>query len=118
MDKIKYFLPLFFALSVLAEVQQHRKGWDEPRKPSKDRVYLIHSDVLYYDESIHRTAQFLVGNVKFLHDGVYMYCDSALFYESTNSFDAFGHVRMVQGDTLSLTGDVLYYRPAAVTTSS
>ena len=109
MDKIKYFLPLFFALSVLAEVQQHRKGWDEPRKPSKDRVYLIHSDVLYYDESIHRTAQFLVGNVKFLHDGVYMYCDSALFYESTNSFDAFGHVRMVQGDTLSLTGDVLYY---------
>lgn len=109
MDKIKYLLPLFFALSVLAEVQQHRRGEDEPRQPSKDRVYLIHSDVLYFDESIHRTAQFLVGNVKFLHDGVYMYCDSALFYESTNSFDAFGHVRMEQGDTLSLTGDVLYY---------
>lgn len=108
MDKIKYLLPLFFALSVLAEVQ-HRRGEDEPRQPSKDRVYLIHSDVLYFDESVHRTAQFLVGNVKFLHDGVYMYCDSALFYESTNSFDAFGHVRMEQGDTLSLTGDVLYY---------
>jgi lipopolysaccharide export system protein LptA len=38
-----------------------------------------------------------------------MYCDSALFYESTNSFDAFGNVRMVQGDTLTLTSDVLYY---------
>ena len=38
-----------------------------------------------------------------------MFCDSALFYEATNSFDAFGHVRMRQGDTLSLVGDVLYY---------
>lgn len=98
-----------FALTVLAEIQPHRRGEDEPREPSKDRVYLIHSDVLYYDESLHRTAQFLVGNVKFLHDGIYMYCDSALFYESTNSFDAFGNVRMEQGDTLTLTGDVLYY---------
>ena len=109
MGKIRYLLPLFFTLSVLAEIQQHRRGEDEPREPSKDRVYLIHSDVLYFDESVHRTAQFLVGNVKFLHDGVYMYCDSALFYEATNSFDAFGHVRMEQGDTLTLTGDVLYY---------
>ena len=109
MGKIKYFLPLFFTLSVLAEIQQHRRGEEEPRQPSKDRVYLVHSDVLYYDQSVHRTAQFLVGNVKFLHDGIYMYCDSALFYESTNSFDAFGHVRMVQGDTLTLTGDTLYY---------
>ena len=38
-----------------------------------------------------------------------MYCDSALFYEATNSFDAFGNVRMVQGDTLTLTSEVLYY---------
>ncbi len=38
-----------------------------------------------------------------------MYCDSALFYESSNSFDAYGNVKMRQGDTLSLTGDVLFY---------
>lgn len=81
----------------------------EVRQQSESRIYLIHSDVLYYDQSIHRTAQFLVGNVQFRHDGVYMYCDSALFYEATNSFDAFGHVRMVQGDTLTLTSDILYY---------
>lgn len=38
-----------------------------------------------------------------------MYCDSALFYESSNSLNAFGNVRMNQGDTLNLTGDILYY---------
>lgn len=38
-----------------------------------------------------------------------MYCDSALYYKDNKSFDAFGNVRMVQGDTLSLTGDMLYY---------
>ena len=38
-----------------------------------------------------------------------MTCDSAYFYEASNSFRAFGHVRMKQGDTLSLTSDYAYY---------
>src|SRR5690606_41554604 len=39
----------------------------------------------------------------------FMYCDSAYLYASTNSLDAYGHVRIVQGDTINLTGDVLKY---------
>lgn len=100
----------WFATSALAVMSPPVKQKNaEPRKQSESRVYLLHSDVLYFDQSIHRTAQFLVGNVRFRHDDVLMYCDSALYYESTNSFDAFGNVRMVQGDTLTLTSDVLYY---------
>jgi len=38
-----------------------------------------------------------------------MYCDSAYFYEKSNSLDAFGHVRFVQGDTLRGYGDKLFY---------
>lgn len=79
------------------------------RTQSETRVHLIHANRLYFDNRVHRTAQFLVGDVQFFHDGIYMYCDSALYYEVSNSFDAYGNVRMVQGDTLSLTGDVLYY---------
>lgn len=101
---------LWFATSALAVMSPPAKRKNtEPRKQSESRVYLLHSDVLYFDQSIHRTAQFLVGNVRFRHDDVLMYCDSAMYYESTNSFDAFGNVRMVQGDTLTLTSDVLYY---------
>jgi lipopolysaccharide export system protein LptA len=38
-----------------------------------------------------------------------MYCDSAYFYESTNSLEAFDNVRMEQGDTLFIYGDKLFY---------
>ncbi len=76
---------------------------------SESRIYLLHSDRLFHDTQIDAKAQILVGNVQFRHDDVFMYCDSALFYEASNSLDAFGNVRMVQGDTVSLVGDVMYY---------
>lgn len=79
------------------------------RKPSDTRVHLVHADKLYYNMRENPLAQILVGNVQFSHEGTLMYCDSALYYEASNSFDAYGHVRMVQGDTLTLTGEVLYY---------
>ena len=39
------------------------------------------------------------------HDSMYMFCDSALIYEKINSVEAFGNVRMEQGDTLFIYGD-------------
>lgn len=72
-------------------------------------VYLEHSETLSFDSRRHLEAQLLKGNVRFRHDEAVMYCDSAYFYEKTNSFDAFGHVRFEQGDTLQGFGDVLYY---------
>lgn len=82
---------------------------NKSREQSKSKVILLHTDNLNYDEYRLPGAQVLTGNVQFQHDGVFMYCDSACFYQATNSFDAFGHVRMVQGDTLNLVGDVLLY---------
>ena len=38
-----------------------------------------------------------------------MFCDSAYFYEASNSLDAFGNVRMEQGDTLFVYSDVMFY---------
>ena len=38
-----------------------------------------------------------------------VFCDSALIYEKINSVEAFGNVRMEQGDTLFIYGDYLYY---------
>ena len=79
-----------------------------PRKDSK-RVYLIHSDELRYDRWRNNDAQVLTGHVHFEHDGAHLYCDSANFFEGSNSFEAWYNVRMVQGDTLSLTSDYGYY---------
>ena len=83
---------------------------DKPKKPASDeRVYLIHADHLRYDQMKYPGAQRLSGKVKFSHAGMTLSCDSAILYEITNSFEATGHVVMTQGDTLSLTGDSLYY---------
>ena len=98
-----------FGLYVMFAMPPAKQRKSSPRRQSDSRVHLLHADKLYFDQYVNSTAQFLVGNVKFQHEGTLLYCDSALFYESTNSFDAFGNVRMLQGDTLSLTGDVLYY---------
>ena len=77
--------------------------------PDKKRIYLIHSDELSYDRWRNNNAQVLNGHVEFEHDGARLLCDSANFFEQSNSFEAFGHVRMYQGDTLSLTSDYGYY---------
>lgn len=79
-------------------------------KKVDEKVYLQHADELSYDIfGSHPDAQFLRGNVSFRHKGMHLTCDSAYFYENTNSFQAFGHVKMRQGDTLTLSGDRAYY---------
>ena len=96
-----------FGFCLLAQVRPAKKG---EQKPAKSKVYLLHSDVL--KKSLLNPdpdAQILIGNVAFRHDSVYMYCDSACFYEKTNSLEAFDNVKMVQGDTLFLYGEYLFY---------
>ena len=73
------------------------------------RVYLVHADVLHFDQYKNPDATILNGKVHFTHVGARLYCDSAYFYEASNSFEAFGHVKMYQGDTLSLFSDYAYY---------
>ena len=72
-------------------------------------VYLLNSDILRFDKYRNPDAQILIGNVVFRHDSMYMYCDSALFYQEANSFEAYHNVRAEQGDTLFLYGDSLFY---------
>lgn len=100
-------LSLFCALALAWALRPVVKS--KPTTADDGQIHLIHSDKLYFDQRINRTAQFLVGHVCLEHQGTLMYCDSALYYKDNKSFDAFGHVRMVQGDTLSLIGEVLYY---------
>ncbi|MDD6952360.1 MAG: OstA-like protein, partial [Parabacteroides sp.] len=75
----------------------------------KTKVYLEHANTLSFDQDIKPDAQILVGDVCFRHDSSYMYCDSAYFYEASNSLEAFSNVRMEQGDTLFVYGQYLYY---------
>lgn len=98
--------------------QRRPRSEIRPTVPSADRnqsdkVFLEHADRLHYNEISNlppeEQYQVLTGNVKFRKGGMYMYCDSAFFYDAVNSVDAFGNVRMEQGDTLFVYADELNY---------
>ena len=76
---------------------------------AQDLVYLENCETLSFDVERLPDAQILRGDVRFRHDSALMFCDSAYFYDKANSLDAFGHVRMIQGDTLLGFADRMYY---------
>lgn len=51
----------------------------------------------------------LSGTVHFSKGAMQMYCDSAHYHPTSESMDAFGNVRMQQGDTLFIYADELNY---------
>jgi len=95
---------LLAVYSFLAQAQENA-----PDTVAKTKVYLEYADVQSFNKNINDQRQVLNGNVVFRHDSSYMYCDSAYFYEQDLSLEAFGSVRMEQGDTLFVYGDYLYY---------
>ena len=72
-------------------------------------IYLERSDLVRFDNENLPDIQVLIGNVILRHDDVYLYCDSAHMNQETNSFKAFGHVKIEQGDSLEIYSKRLNY---------
>jgi lipopolysaccharide export system protein LptA len=72
-------------------------------------IEILNADVTAFDIKLGKDATKLIGEVRLKHEDVVMSCDSAYFYQSTGSVDAFSHVKVVQADTLTLTGDRVFY---------
>ena len=84
-----------------------------PEMPKQNRyqegkVFLEAADSLYRFD-LFEDVKIVRGNVKFRQGNVFMYCDSAFFYTDKDLANCYGHVRMVQGDTLHIYADRLYY---------
>ncbi len=86
-----------------------------PTVPAADRhtpgrVFLERADSLMANPRV-PDAQILVGDVVFRRGDMMMYCDSAIFFSTaaSDSMEAYGSIRMEQGDTLFLYGDWLEY---------
>ena len=100
-------LPLLLILCALSA--QDRPKATAPQQTKKTRIDLLHADQAQADKQARPDVQVLVGSVKLRHEGMLMYCDTAYLFEKSNSVEAFGNVRMEQGDTLFIYGDHLYY---------
>ena len=106
MSRLLLFISLFF-VSLPMFSQELRPDTVPSRPVKKSYVHLLHTDITRFDEAIDPEAWILVGNVNFRRDSMYMFCDSAHYFQKKNAFQAFGNVRMEQGDTLFLYGDYL-----------
>ena len=91
------------------KVQRITPQIPQANRNQTNKVFLENADLLKANEAVSRDYQVLKGNVRFRRGDMYMFCDSAYFYAETSSLDAFGHVRMTQGDTLWVYSDVLHY---------
>ena len=110
---------IFFAsLGSVAQSPSQSNKIIKPQIPIVDhsqpgKVFLEHADMLRFDQKfgVSNDGQYQVlnGNVRLRKQGMFMYCDSAYLYEATNSVEAFGNVRMEQGDTLFVFADYLDY---------
>lgn len=88
-------------------------GQGKPLNPMRDsgpksKVELIRADSLVGINSELTLIRFY-GNVIFKHRGATLYCNTAVQNSQTNVIEAFGKVKINQGDTLTITGDTLYY---------
>lgn len=102
---ISYIILLLISLPLFSQEIVDDVVRVQPAK--KSYLHLLHTDITRFDEEVNPDAWILVGDVRFRRDSMYMYCDSAHYYQKQNSFQAFGNVKMEQGDTLFLYGDYL-----------
>ena len=97
----------FFFLSLLMLCRL--SSFQMARGQNVTTLEILNADLTAYDVKIGKDARKLIGDVRLKHEDVVMTCDSAYFYPATSSVDAFSRVRVQQGDSLTLTGDLAHY---------
>ncbi len=86
-------------------------AWAQVGRPSAaDKVELLPgSDSLVGVNIPGQVVRKIYNNVRFRQKGVLMYCNLAIQNVTTNVIEAYGNVRLIQGDTISVRGDTMYY---------
>jgi len=74
---------------------------------SSSKVQVIHADLFRFERLPGREIQYLSKDVLVKHKATYLLCDSAVI--DSNQVIALGHVRIVEGDSLQVFGDSLFY---------
>ena len=104
MKHIKWLIvSLLFLLSQIVVAQEQ-----DTVQRKKTRIHIEHYDKATYSKSM-GDVQRLIGHVKMRHDSAYFFCDSAYFYQKTNSFDAYQNVHIIINDSVEVFSDLLNY---------
>jgi lipopolysaccharide export system protein LptA len=101
--KLLLIASFFLLLSQIVVAQEQ-----DTVQRKKTRIHIEHYDVATFSKSM-GDMQRLIGHVKMRHDSAYFFCDSAYFFEKTNSFNAFQNVHIIVNDSVEIFSDLLDY---------
>ncbi|MBT1685551.1 OstA-like protein [Dawidia soli] len=76
---------------------------------AQKRVHLKQADKLRGGRMGDERFDRLLGNVIMTQNNTTIYCDSAYFFKKRNFVEAFGRVRILEGDSVTITGRKLEY---------
>jgi lipopolysaccharide export system protein LptA len=112
LSKIKHRIPLlvilcFLVVCVSAETLFQRSSNPVAKRKSAKKIELKKSRLLLHRANFQPMV--LLDSVILYHEGAYMYSDSAYLDDVNNTFEAFGNVRILQGDSITLVGDYMHY---------
>ena len=79
------------------------------RKPAESSVFrLVSADRAEQTEIGSLSYRIVKGHARFLHNETYLLCDSASWNVSARTIEAFGHVKVVQDETMLTSDEMLY----------
>ncbi len=80
---------------------------------AQQEIKIEYSGYLNFDEENYPGARILTRDdseqVHIFHQGTDMWCDKAYYYGKENFIEAFGNVKMIQGDTINMTSKYVQY---------
>ena len=101
-------LVILTGFSVMSSAQGQGKGNKQGNEQTDNHVFLLSSksaQTVVIDEVSYRKV---IGPARFLHNGTYLLCDTALWNVDAKTIDAWGNVSILQEETV-LTSDNLKY---------
>jgi len=76
---------------------------------SQKKVKLKHGDSMRGTKRGDERVDWVVGNVVFTQNQTTIYCDSAEIFRSKNTLQAYGRIRITEGDSVTVTSKSLSY---------
>lgn len=103
------FLTALLLLGTSAWAQVGRPAAPGTSSGATEQVQILNADSLEVNQVPGSATRRLVGHVRLQHKGALMFCDLAIQNASANVVEAYGNVRILQGDTITVKGDTMYY---------
>lgn len=103
-------LIIFMSLLTSITTYAQRPTSNPTATVGEEKVFLLGADSITISKLLDGSEiRRVVNKVIFRHKGALMYCNLAIHNVASNALEAYGNVKIVQGDTVTVTGDTLFY---------